>query len=302
MGTSGYLSFLVPPFPYFIEGNITTYQPGDRHPDRYRLGYFDVIIVRNGALYLGEENQSWALNENDALILEPDKHHFPVKPCSVETSFYWFHFLTPNRWLSQAEPHLFAGSPSMSNLHFHMDNATVHLPKHQNLAYPKELFSNLDLLMASTLKPSKLALWETQMTFMKVIQHLEAGQGPKDSSTQLAEQLELYLKQNYHRPITNQDLANRFHMHPNYLARCMKAAFQYTPLEYLLRYRLEQGRSLLIQTDAPIQRITEDIGFSQVSYFSRCFKEQYGLSPHHYRKQFRKPPEEPADAKTPITE
>ncbi|MEC0242540.1 AraC family transcriptional regulator [Paenibacillus dokdonensis] len=289
MKTSGYLSFLVPPFPYFIEGNITTYRKGEVHPDRFKLGYFDVIIVKKGILFLGEEDQQWEITENHALILEPDKHHFSIEACPEETSFYWFHFQTHNRWKAQLEPAFMTGNSSISKLHFHTENTTVHLPKFQRVAYPHELFRILDLLMASTLKPGKLALWETQQTFMQVIQSLELGQNQKDSSTQLAEQVEIYLRQNFSSLITNHDLSTHFHVHENYLARCMKATFNCTPLEYLLQYRLDQGRSLLIQTDASVQRITEDIGFSLVSYFSRCFKHKFGLSPQNYRKQYRKP-------------
>ncbi|MGN7356554.1 helix-turn-helix transcriptional regulator [Paenibacillus sp. SAF-054] len=289
MKSSGYLSFLAPPFPYFIEGNVTTYRKGESHPERYRLGYFDVIIVKAGALSLGEENQTWELTANEALILEPDKHHYPTGACRSETSFYWFHFQTPNRWLHQHEPDQLTGSSSISKLHFHAEHTTIHLPKYQQVAYPAELFNVLDLLMASTLKPGKLALWETQMTFMKAVQCLEMDRHQKDRSAQLAEQVELYLKQHYDQPISNKDLSSHFHVHENYLARCMKATFNRTPLEYLLQYRLEQGRSLLIQTDASIQRITEEVGFSQVSYFSRCFKDRFGLSPHNFRKQYRKP-------------
>lgn len=128
--------------------------------------------------------------------------------------------------------------------HFHSEHTTIHLPKIQKVVNPHELFSKLDYLLASTLKPRKLALWEAQQTFVNVFQSLEYDQNNKDSSSKLAEQIEIYLKQNYKNTITNKDLETHFHVHQNYLARCMKVAFQRTPLEYLMDYRLDQGRSL----------------------------------------------------------
>ncbi|KZE70756.1 hypothetical protein AV545_19930 [Paenibacillus jamilae] len=59
MSKTGFLSFLVPPLPYFIEGNFTAYHKGDWHPNRYNLGYFDVIIIKEGLLHIGEEDKSW---------------------------------------------------------------------------------------------------------------------------------------------------------------------------------------------------------------------------------------------------
>ena len=101
-------------------------------------------------------------------------------------------------------------------------------------------------------------------------------------------QIEIYLKQNYKEPITNKSLATQFHVHENYLARCMKVAFDCTPLEYLANYRIEQARLLLLKTDLPLHLISEEIGFSRLSYFSQCFKNKYGVSPANYRKQYRK--------------
>ncbi|SDW66396.1 AraC family transcriptional regulator [Paenibacillus sp. PDC88] len=289
MSDSTYLSFLVPPMPYFIEGNITKYSKGDLHPNRFKLGYFDVIIVKEGMLHIGEEDQGWKLRANSILILEPDKHHFPIEACEEDTTFYWFHFQTNSTWCSQEEPDRITPKSPVPTLHFHSEHTTIHLPKYQTAMNPHELFASLDLLLSSTLKPRKLALWESQQTFVKIFQSLEYDQYYKNSPIQLAEQIEIYLKQNYKHPITNADLSDYFHVHENYLARCMKSAFHCTPLEYLMLYRLEQGRILLLQTDWSIQRITEETGFSQVSYFTRCFKKKNGLSPLRYRRQYSKP-------------
>ena len=289
MSNTDFLSFLVPPLPYFIEGNLTTYQEGDRHPNRYNLGYFDVIIVKEGILHLGEEDRSWLLGEHDALILEPDKHHFPMEACTTRTSFYWFHFQTNSTWLAQPSPHLIAPSSPMPELHFHSEHTTIHLPKFQQVHNAQELFIKLDYLLASTLQPRKLALWETQQTFVNIFRSLEYDQNHTSSSARLAEQIEMYLKQHYQKPITNHDLEIHFHLHQNYLARCMKLTFQCTPLEYLMEHRLEQARNLLLQTDWPIQQITEETGFTQASYFSRCFKDKFGMSPKHYRQQYWRP-------------
>ncbi|MFM9276929.1 helix-turn-helix transcriptional regulator [Paenibacillus jiagnxiensis] len=289
MSKTDFLSFLVPPLPYFIEGNFTTYRKGDWHPNRYNLGYFDVIMIKEGMLHIGEENQTWQVTENYALILEPDKHHFPIEACTEQTSFYWFHFQTNSTWCAQALPNFITPSAPIPELHFHSEHTTIHLPKFQKVVNPQELFAKLDYLLASTLKPRKLALWETQQTFVNIFSSLEYDQSSKNSSAKLAEQIEIYLKQNFKKTVTNKHLEDHFHVHQNYLARCMKAAFQRTPLEYLMDYRLEQSRNLLLQTDWPIQQITEETGFSQASYFSRCFKEKFGVSPKNYRQQYWRP-------------
>lgn len=288
MTETTFLSFLAPPFPYFIEGNLTTYKKGQWHPDRYNLGYFDVIIMKEGSLYLGEENESWRLSPNEVLILEPNKHHFPIEPCLEEAVFYWFHFQTKEKWCVQKEQKSLEPDQPVPTLHYYSENNTLHLPKHQKLVNPNELYNRLDLLLQSTVKIRSLAIWETQQIFIQVLQNLENDQHNQSSTVKLAEQVEIYLKQNYKEPITNKSLAAQFHVHENYLARCMKLAFACTPLEYLSNYRIEQARLLLLKTDLPLHLISEEIGFSRLSYFSQCFKNKYGISPANYRKQYRR--------------
>lgn len=283
-----FLSFLTPPFPYFIEGNLTTYKKGKWHPNRYNLGYFDAIIMKEGTMYLGEENEKWRLSADEVLILEPHKHHFSIEACPKEAIFYWFHFQSKEKWCVQKVQQALEPDKPVPTLHYYSENNTIHLPKYQKLVNPKEFYNLLDLLLKSTVKVRSLSFWETQQIFIQVLQILESNQNNQSSSVQLAEQIEIYVKQNYKEPITNKSLASRFHVHENYLARCMKQTFNCTPLEYLAIYRIEQGRLLLLKTDWPLHLIAEETGFSRLSYFSQCFKNKYGISPASYRKQYRK--------------
>ncbi|MFF2450025.1 helix-turn-helix transcriptional regulator [Neobacillus sp. NPDC058068] len=282
------LSFLAPPFPYFIEGNLTVYKKGQWHPNRYNLGYFDVIAIKEGGLFLGEEGLKWRLTRGDVLILEPNKHHFPIEPCTEDAEFYWFHFQTKEKWCIQEGIKPLDPDHPVPTLHYYSENNTLHLPKYQHLVNPNELFNRLDLLLESTVKTRSLALWETQQIFMQILQSLEYTQNYQSSTVKLAEKVEIYLKQNYKETITNKSLASHFFVHENYLARCMKQVFDCTPLEYLANYRIEQGRLLILKTDWPLHQISEEIGFSGLSYFSQCFKSKYGVSPANYRKQYRK--------------
>lgn len=274
--------------PMIIKGNITTYKRGQRHPNRHNLGFFDVIIMKEGTFHLGEGNDRWELNPGEFLILEPNKHHFALGPCIEGTTFYWFHFQTNNKWCAQKEQKKLEPDDPVPKLHYYSEYNTIHLPKYQKLANPIELYKILDLLLESTVKIRSLAFWETQQIFMQVLQRLEDEQHNQSSTLQLAERIEMYLKQNYKEPITNKTLASHFHVHENYLARCMKKTFNCTPLEYLANYRIEQGRLQLLKTDWPLHMISEEVGFSRLSYFSQCFKKKFGVSPYQYRKQYWK--------------
>jgi len=54
---------------------------------------------------------------------------------------------------------------------------------------------------------------------------------------------------------------------------------------YIRDFRLAKALVLLQTTNQSIGTITYSVGFSDVAYFSRCFKEKYGKSPSEIRKE-----------------
>ena len=67
------------------------------------------------------------------------------------------------------------------------------------------------------------------------------------------------------------------------LYRKVKQLTGMTPVELLRKSRLARGRQLLETTDNSISEIAYDTGFSAPSYFTKCFKDEYGISPGEVR-------------------
>ena len=87
----------------------------------------------------------------------------------------------------------------------------------------------------------------------------------------------------YASPIRISELAGSFNMsHINFTNRFIRATGM-RPVEYLRRTRLNSARMLLISTDLPISETAQRCGFENRFYFSRCFREFYGVSPSEYR-------------------
>jgi iron complex transport system substrate-binding protein len=56
------------------------------------------------------------------------------------------------------------------------------------------------------------------------------------------------------------------------------------PHRYRLACRVAEARRLLGSSDAPIKQIADELGYTDVFYFSRHFKQMTGVSPAHYRR------------------
>ena len=65
--------------------------------------------------------------------------------------------------------------------------------------------------------------------------------------------------------------------------RKIKALTNYAPVELMRRLRLQQGHALLLSTDKTIGEIAYEIGFSSPAYFTKCYRDAYGVTPTQAR-------------------
>lgn len=68
------------------------------------------------------------------------------------------------------------------------------------------------------------------------------------------------------------------------LNRRMAELLQMSPVDYIKKKRLNAALVLLEQKKLTVSEVAYSVGFSSLSYFSRCFKDYYGKSPADYMK------------------
>lgn len=81
------------------------------------------------------------------------------------------------------------------------------------------------------------------------------------------------------------ELAEALNTSPHLLSRSFRKDTGFGLKEYMEHLLLQKARHLLLHTNLPICRISEQLGFSDPYYFSRFFKKQEELSPREYRRQ-----------------
>ena len=57
-----------------------------------------------------------------------------------------------------------------------------------------------------------------------------------------------------------------------------------TPHQWLLRVRLRAAAEKLAATKVPVTEIALDVGFEDLSNFTRTFRAEFGASPREYRR------------------
>lgn len=270
------LTFRVPSFPYFVFAGEDTYEPGRTHPSRANVGVFDVLFVTSGCLYMQENGQRWSLAENDTLILLPDAKHGSFRPCTSTTHFFWLHMQTTGEWgearrssaLAPVTPPDLYGGVSFD----------ITVPKSQNLDNP-ETAAVLSQLIDLTQEVDSRARLREQELFQQLIGLMQSGAPPRNRGEMVAYEAQTYLAAHYREPISDARLSEALSYHAGYISRCFKKVHHVTPTAYLTQLRLNQAQRLLASSELPVENVAHAVGYSNVSYFSRLFKQHMGVPP-----------------------
>ena len=129
-----------------------------------------------------------------------------------------------------------------------------------------------------------------QKTCMEEIKNVQA--------IKLTTRLELYKRLHrakdfidscYTKEISLQDLGNVCLLNKSYLLRQFKKYFKMTPGQYIILKRMDAAKQLLEKkNDRSVSDICLQVGYSDLSSFSRLFKKHYKYSPEKYQHSFTK--------------
>jgi AraC family transcriptional regulator len=92
-----------------------------------------------------------------------------------------------------------------------------------------------------------------------------------------------FITENFSSDISLGELAHVAGMSSFHFAREFKKATGTTPHQYLIKFRVDQAKSLLADPDLPLVEVGLRAGFSHQSHFTRLFRRITGTTPHLYR-------------------
>jgi len=95
-----------------------------------------------------------------------------------------------------------------------------------------------------------------------------------------------YIKHNYMKKITLDDISDFVGFSRHYFSRIFKHYTGMSFLNYLCRCRLSAAEEQLINSERSIQMIAFDCGFTSVTTFNRIFREQKKCTPTYYRQVY----------------
>lgn len=98
----------------------------------------------------------------------------------------------------------------------------------------------------------------------------------EEKSGSIIEMAKNYIKNNYHKDISLDDVSREVNISPYYFSKLFKETTGENFIEYLTNLRMDKAKELLETTECSMKEICVRTGYSDPNYFSRSFKKNVG--------------------------
>ncbi|MDR3437048.1 helix-turn-helix domain-containing protein [Telmatospirillum sp.] len=92
-----------------------------------------------------------------------------------------------------------------------------------------------------------------------------------------------YMEKHLDRTIDIDELSKTLNTSRSHLAAVFKRNTGFSLLDFFIRMKIQRACTLLDTTDLPIKAISQQLGYDDQLYFSRCFRRIHDCSPVQYR-------------------
>lgn len=104
------------------------------------------------------------------------------------------------------------------------------------------------------------------------------------SAGEVAAIMKDYIDKNYSQNLKLSYFSDKYYFSKEYLSKIFKANYEIGIYEYVLQVRMERAKELLLDESLKIQWISDRLGYTDSNYFSKAFRNYYGITPSQFRK------------------
>jgi AraC-like DNA-binding protein len=122
------------------------------------------------------------------------------------------------------------------------------------------------------------------LLLIELSRHLTDAPAPSDRMIRRTDEMLTYIRRNCRQVLDNRELGRIFNFHPAYISRLVRRQTGLPLHQYVIRCRINLALNLLQTRRTGLSDIARQVGFTDVNYFSRCFRKVIGVSPQQYRQ------------------
>lgn len=238
--------------------------------------HMEIAYIISGKSIFNIDNKSYEVKEGDLIIINPNQMHNGLVTDPDKASVEFFIGFKDFSFENLKESKLF-------------DNLS---PVIHTSPYTRKLFLNLiDSIMEENNSNQYGKYFMLKSYLMKfillIIREKENLELPETTSnkSKVSKEISEYFHNHFSEKISLDQIAKNMYLSPFYISKIFKEEIGDTPINYLIKIRLEHAKDLLLKaSNLNIKEISCIVGYEDAYYFSKLFKKYYGSSPAEYKK------------------
>lgn len=258
----------------------------DKTHTRYEMAshwhsQLEIIRIIDGELNVKLYNNEYSARKGDVLFVNCETVHgaYPINDCVYECIVLHMEMLSVEDgscrfFIDSLLNHEYAiteyNSGASPEFHAAIDNLFEAM-KHRSSGYKFMVIGALYQLLGIIIDTHMYA--STSSTAI-----------PGDKNIPKLKNVLYFIRSNYDKQITLDDMAGSAGMSPKYFCYFFRDMTRKTPIEYLNAYRIEKASKKLLNSDMSVTDVAYSCGFNDLSYFIKTFKALKGITPAKFRK------------------
>lgn len=251
-------------YAYYYQVRNTNYDfPGESHT------MWELTFIDNGELETTIDKTSFTLHNFDIILYAPGQYHTQSTLKDHSCSY-----LTIMFDMECNHPELISNRVFQANRDIHsalnnfikVSNNQIYYDTDLMLCYLKELI--IKLFQFDFLSSVPIASTPMQQKF----------------ENELLNEIILYINENIYTALTIEEICRQFSVSRSSLQMLFKNNLNVAPKQYISDLKLNKSKVLIKESIYTISEISNKLGFASIHYFSRKFKQQFGITPTDYAK------------------
>lgn len=252
--------------PFYLSGIGRTSPEFHIKRDNGLISHQFLFTVKGRGILLAE-NRRYTLEKNSLLYLPPGLPHEYYSECG-EWSTCWMVFRG------------YMLTDIMKNMGFEHEMVAANA----DLTAFENLYNRLSVLAADNLHSSRkcsLLIYNAVL----LAEDIFNGKSPADNTGSLVvDKAVEYINEHCCSDISLNELSDLSGVSPQYFGRLFKEHVNMRPMEYIARIKVSKAKIMLLDSDMPVARISERLGYASPTYFGIVFRKYTGISPSEFRK------------------
>lgn len=237
--------------------------PGEKH------NFWELTFIDNGSLSTSVDGEEYQLKEMDLILYAPDQFHTQSNPSDQSCSYLTILFdmdLSDDFLITNRVYHAHRELHRALNDFIKVSNNGMLYDNELMLCYLKELI--IRVLQYDFLEASPVASSPMQQKF----------------ENELLNEIIIFINDNIYEQLTIEDICLKFSISRSSLQTLFKNNLNVAPKQYISNLKLAKSKLLIKESIYTISEISSMLGFTSIHYFSRKFKQVFGITPSDYAK------------------